>query len=167
MRTIVTQSAAILALVASVQMALAESNRILAGDFLFIHAQVIGCDSRIRVVEEGEVTESGEVTFFGEITLDAEGKTPEEVTTEFVAAWKEKTGQESKTIQIKRVTDLREATNRMMLLYQERKRGCGSILRDFDSPDWRDFIHFAGAARHNKSIKMAAKGCRTATSAAA
>jgi len=141
----------LIVIIASVQISVAYSDRISVGDLLFVLAQVKGCGQKIRLVETAEVSESGDVTFFDGITLKAEDKTPEEVTGEFVALWEEKTGQQSKTIQITRETDLRSATVKMMMLYEERKRGCKTFPDNFDSPNLRDYIHLAEAAAHNKS----------------
>ena len=59
----------VIALFLSLPIALADSNEVVSGDYLFVRAQVVGCGSRIRIVEYGQVTESGEVTLFGDIYL--------------------------------------------------------------------------------------------------
>jgi hypothetical protein len=132
----------------------AASDRIQVGDYLFIHAQVIGCNSKDRAVEVGSVKESGEVTFFNDITLNVENKTVEEITEAFITSWELKTGQQSKTIQVRRESDPRSATLKMLVLYQDRKHGCGSAPRDFDLPDWHEYFHIADIAIRFESLKQ-------------
>ena len=162
MRIRVTHLAAVFALLVCARMSLADSERIRVGDYLFVRAQVVGCGPKIRTVEVGEASDSGEVTFFSDLILKAENRTVEELTKEFVAVWEKKTGQQSKTIRIRREPDPKSATLKMLVLYQERKHRCGYVPlpRDFDSPNWSDYIHFAGTATHNKSFKNAAFGRR-------
>lgn len=125
---------------------------IMVGDYLFVHAEVIGCNSEIRIVEVGEVLDSGEVTLFEEITLNAKNRSLEDVTKEFVAIWNEKFGQQSKTIQMSRETDSESAAVKMLMLYQLRESGCGeSLPDDFDAPGWQSYDHFAGAAKPVRS----------------
>ena len=93
------------------------------------------------------MAENRRVTFFKDIELETEGKTLEELTSEFVASWKDRTGQNSKTIQIMRVPadDPERAAKLMMVVYQERKN-CGQFPdRDLPEPDWQGHFQIAGS----------------------
>jgi len=141
------------ALLAFEQLSAADTETISAGDYLIISAQVIDCGPEIRTIDAGQVTDAGTIKALADIELEAEGKTTGELTTELVAAWNARTGQQSKTIEIKMIPKAypEPAARIMMSLYHEQRRGCLTPERgkDYPAPDWDRFFHIADAAPPN------------------
>lgn len=135
----------------------ADGNRISAGDYLFVHAQVIGCGTGVRTIDAGQVNEGGTLTLLGDIELEAEDKTVDEVTADLVNAWQARTGQQSKTIQLIKIpaADAETATMLLLQLYQDRKQGCDVPMWEypvpglgFPVPDWQNIFQIAQARLH-------------------
>ena len=137
------------------QLAVADFERFISGDYLFVKAQVIGCGSQLRFVETGQVTDSGQVTLFNDIQLEVDGKTTSEVATQLVDALEQRTGHRSKTIKIIRVPveDSKKAASWMMRVHAERSQNCELKNHPQDFPDWLGEFQIAHASPHNKSFK--------------
>lgn len=74
------------------QLAVADSETFTTGDYFFVNARIIGCDSRIRLVEAGQVMDTGRVTLFDGVQLEAEGKTTSEISAQLVDLLEKQTG---------------------------------------------------------------------------
>jgi hypothetical protein len=137
------------------QLAVADSERFTTGDYLFVKAQIIGCDSQIRLVGVGQILDTGQVTLFDSIQLETEGRTPSEVTAQLVNLLEKQTGRRSETIQIKRVSaeDSRTAAQLMMVLYNERSRGCEAEPKPDNFRKAKKWFRIAHKSSHNKAFK--------------
>ena len=145
----------VVALFLFLPIALADSNEVVSGDYLFVRAQVVGCGPTIRIIEYGQVKESGDVTLFGDISLDVKGKVTGEIAAQLVDALEQRNGYRSKTIKIDKIpeTDAKKQTIWLMILYQERKHKCKPTRRPPEIyPEWRFDYRMAQDASHNKSL---------------
>ena len=149
----------------------AQEDLIKAGDYLFVEAQLVECGDKSHIVEVGDVSESEEVTFFEEFSFSTQKRTAETLTVELAEAWNKRTGQNSKSIRVRRVSDPRTATYLMLVLLEQREKGFGCneswLPKEPDTSEHDRFAKFANSAAHNKSFKPQAAPAWTAQRAAA
>jgi len=134
---------------------LANADTFSTGDYMFIKAQVIGCDSKLRFVEVGQVSDTGQVTLFDDIQLETSGKTKSEITVQLVDLLEQRTGHRSKTVEVRRVSsdDSKTAAQLMMMVHSERSRGCAEKPAPDDRLRLKEWFRIANGPSHNKSFK--------------
>ena len=123
---------------------------IVAGDNVFLSAQILGCDTTVRPVEYAEVLESGEATFFENIKLKLVGLTEEQVASMIADKIGERTGSRPKSLQVKVIPYTDPETNSIWLLrlLNERRMTCQPeriLPPDLpkDAPEWKAEILLA------------------------
>ena len=126
------------------------------GDYMFVKAQIIGCDSKLRFVEVGQVSDTGQVTLFGDIQLETSGKTKSEITIQLVDLLEQRTGHRSKTVEVMRVSsdDSKTAAQLMMIIHSERSRGCAEKPTPDDRLKLKEWFRIAYGPSHNKTFKF-------------
>lgn len=70
-----------------------------AGDTLFLHARIAGCEGFKRVIDYGEVGESGEVTLFG-VSVSAAGRGADALVAELADEIRERQGSRPESLEI-------------------------------------------------------------------
>jgi hypothetical protein len=139
-----------------VQLATADSDGFTAGDYLFVKAQIIGCDSKLRYVEVGQVSDTGQVTLFDDIQIETSGRTKSEIVVHLVDLLEERTGHRSKTIEVMRVSseDSKTAAQLMMIIHSERSQGCEEKPTPDDRLKLKEWFRIAYGPSHNKAFKF-------------
>jgi hypothetical protein len=139
-----------------VQPVLADADIFSTGDYVFVKAQIIGCDSKLRFVEVGQILDTGQVTLFDDIQLETSGKTTSEITVQLVGLLEQRTGHRSKTIEIMRVSseDSKTAAQLMMIIHSERSRGCTEKPTPDDRLKLKEWLRIAYELSHNKAFKF-------------
>ena len=102
-----------------------------SGDFIFLKARVIGCDSVKRTIDYSQVSETGEVEFLDSLRLGTAGETPATIREKVADEIGERQKQRPQSIEIELVdaTDTRTLVHRLRELVRFRQHGCeGGIM---------------------------------------